>query len=341
MLPDLDAIDDDAPLFSDDMSWDDADEADDEESREPDTEDDDARPRVSDSFLELDSWEEEPRSIFRELDDIDPELSGDESWAEALLRDLEEEEKRPKPAPPRLSGREILASVPEIDDLPTPPAPGELVPQRERDADISAPLDTPPLHAGPAPAAGGSGHRHPLLPDLEPEPLELPAPRRGRHANLLYGLGCLLALLLLAGQWLHARFDSLAHGPARPALASACQWLGCELPVLQDLERIRVNNLMVREHPREANALAVDVILTNQAGFAQPYPALDLHFSGIDGELLAARRFQPREYLAGELSGAREMPPRQPVHIALELVNPGERALNYTLQLVVASNPEN
>jgi hypothetical protein len=49
---------------------------------------------------------------------------------------------------------------------------------------------------------------------------------------------------------------------------------------------------------------------------------------------VAGRRFKPEEYLGGELTGSRLMPVMQPVHIALELLDPGPRAVNYLLTVV-------
>ena len=84
-------------------------------------------------------------------------------------------------------------------------------------------------------------------------------------------------------------------------------------------------------------ALAVDAIITNQAPFPQPYPSLQLQFTDLNGAPVAGRQFRPEEYLGGELTGSRLMPVQQPVHIALELVDPGPRAVNYLLTVVANS----
>jgi hypothetical protein len=74
----------------------------------------------------------------------------------------------------------------------------------------------------------------------------------------------------------------------------------------------------------------VDTILLNRAPFEQPFPDLVLTFSDIHGQTLAARRFTPREYLAGELAGQTSMPSNQPIHLSLEIVDPGPDAVNYS-----------
>lgn len=155
-----------------------------------------------------------------------------------------------------------------------------------------------------------------------------------RWPKVLRGLGLVALLALLAGQYIHANFDTLARGPARPWLAQACQWADCALPPQSDVTQIRSGNLIVRSHPSQQGALAVDAIITNLAPFPQPYPQLQLQFSDLNGTPVAGRRFLPAEYLAGELSGAALMPTQQPVHIALELVDPGPQAVNYSLTVV-------
>ncbi len=56
-----------------------------------------------------------------------------------------------------------------------------------------------------------------------------------------------------------------------------------------------------------------------------------MRFADLNGQLLASRRFKPGEYLNGELKGQDEMPPQTPIHIALDILDPGPRAVNYSL----------
>ncbi len=143
----------------------------------------------------------------------------------------------------------------------------------------------------------------------------------------------LLGVLALTAQVFFYQFESWGRDPSlRPLYALACELLGCELPVLRDLTALRSEQLLVRSHPRLKNALVVDAIIVNEANFAQPFPALELHFSNVQGELVAGRRFQPEEYLAGELEGATMIAPRTPVRLELAIDDPGGEAVNYTLK---------
>lgn len=146
------------------------------------------------------------------------------------------------------------------------------------------------------------------------------------------GVVALLGLLALAAQIFWYQFESWGRDPTlRPIYAQVCKLAGCELPVLRDLDALRTEKLLVRSHPEFADALIVDTVIVNEAPFAQPFPALDLRFTTIDGTLVAGRLFQPEEYLAGDLAGATMMAPNTPVRLALELKDPGGDAVSYFL----------
>lgn len=83
---------------------------------------------------------------------------------------------------------------------------------------------------------------------------------------------------------------------------------------------------MVRSHPDFNGALIVDAIIYNRAPFTQPFPLLELRFADLNGQLIASRRFKPAEYLSGELAGKGEMPSQVPIHIALDILDPGPKA---------------
>jgi hypothetical protein len=73
--------------------------------------------------------------------------------------------------------------------------------------------------------------------------------------------------------------------------------------------------------------------LVNKANFTQPYPLLTLTFSNMAGQRIAQRRFLPEEYLPTHLNAAAGMMPNQPLKLALELVDPGEEAVNFEFHL--------
>ncbi|MCU1718246.1 DUF3426 domain-containing protein [Pseudomonas sp. 5P_3.1_Bac2] len=170
--------------------------------------------------------------------------------------------------------------------------------------------------------------------ELHDEPLQLDwQPAKSNWPRRLGWISLnLLAALALGGQYLWYHFDELARQDQyRPWFEQLCPSLGCTLPSKVDISQIKSSNLVVRSHPEFSGALVVDAILYNRAPFSQPFPLLEMRFADINGQLLASRRFKPGEYLAGELAGNKEMPPQTPIHISLDILDPGTQAVNYSL----------
>ncbi|AOE87683.1 DUF3426 domain-containing protein [Pseudomonas sp. TCU-HL1] len=289
----------------------------------------------------------------------------DEGWAEALL---EAEERKPAPAPepepePDLELRaepiaepanrapmepprptpaprtEPSLSMDLVEDEPGPDfslgAARDDEPEDLRD-DIDDDLDEPQA-AEPArtqPQRAEPGLRDEGLLDLNDEPLQLDWQESRRPWGRWIGwtLLNLFAAGALAIQYIGYHFDELARQDQyRPWFQQICPEIGCQLPSKVDIELIKSSNLVVRSHPEFSGALVVDAILYNRAAFAQPFPLLELRFADINGQLLASRRFKPGEYLSGELAGQAEMPPQTPIHVSLDILDPGTKAVNYSL----------
>lgn len=153
--------------------------------------------------------------------------------------------------------------------------------------------------------------------------------------EIFWGALCAVFAVLLLAQYLVFNFETLARDSTwRGVYEVACGAFGCEVPGESDVARIQGANLVVRSHPSVPGALVVDAIVYNRAPFAQPYPDLELSFSDGAGNLLAGRVFRPSEYLQGELTGSESMPPNTPVHLTLELVDPGSEAVNYEVRFL-------
>ncbi|WP_460131779.1 DUF3426 domain-containing protein [Pseudomonas sp. S1_E04] len=287
---------------------------------------------------------EEPLSASRETVKAE-----EEKWASSLFseppqeraladEDTPEEAAEPTKAPATKQRAEPSMSLltDTIDDEP----PLRSLPD---DDDLDPPLrpaanaaDEPQERAEPrrkrirSPA---SAHDD-LLQDLEDDPLHLYAQKRpsslGRR--LTWMLLVLLAAAGLAGQYIAYQFDDLARQDAyRPWFMQLCPILGCTVPSRVDIAHIKSSNLVVRSHPEFAGALVVDAIIYNRATFSQPFPLLELRFADLNGNLIASRRFKPAEYLSGELAGVSEMPSQTPIHISLDILDPGNKAVNYSL----------
>ncbi len=178
------------------------------------------------------------------------------------------------------------------------------------------------------------GIRDQALLDLTDDPLQLEWQRPKSHwgRKLAWSLLTVLALAGLAGQYVWYHFDELARQDQyRPWFQMICPQVGCKVPTKVDIGLLKSSNLVVRSHPEFKGALVVDAIIYNRASFSQPFPLLELRFADTSGQLIASRRFKPGEYLSGEIAGKEEMPPQTPIHIALDILDPGAKAVNYSL----------
>ena len=300
----------------------------------------------------------------------------DESWAEALLDELEENDEpapapksapAPVPAPPtKAPSAAPRQQTPAPTPAPAPEAPAAPVtraPAAEpvRKAEPPKPAAQPrppeprkPVKPTPPPQEDDDdtlfGGMDLFADDLNDEPVAIPTrPVRERDVAFKpqydwYGLFrwtvlSILAAAILVGQYAWFNYDHLARSPQwRPLYQQACDALGCELPSRSDISKLRGANLVVRSHPDYRNALIVDAILFNEARYPQPFPDLELRFSALDGKPVASRRFKPAEYLQGDLSGMETMPINTPLHVSLEIVDPGDSAVNYNLRLLPSQN---
>lgn len=263
-------------------------------------------PLATDNVDPLDDHRTEP-SLLAIHDDLD-----EPAHRQRLYREAEREDQHAAERFSALDG----------DDDPSGDHPGP-------DDETHEPLPPNGKRARNEPALRDQG-----LLDLTDDPLQLawqkPKPRWGRR--LLWFLLILTALGGLAGQYVWYHFDELARQDRyRSWFQEICPVIGCNLPSRVDIQQLKSSNLVVRSHPEFKGALVVDAIIYNRASFSQPFPLLELRFADTNGQLIASRRFKPGEYLSGELAGKDEMPPQTPIHIALDILDPGPKAVNYSL----------
>ncbi len=142
-----------------------------------------------------------------------------------------------------------------------------------------------------------------------------------------------LAVVLLTTlglQAVYSQWDELGQNDAmRPWLERLCQTLPCSLAMRVDLQAIRTDNLLVHSHPEFANALRVTLILRNDSPFEQALPLLNLRFTDADNIAVAQRQFSPSHYLPNDLQHLQSLPPGIPVQVALDIIDPGVKAINY------------
>lgn len=316
---------------------------------------------LSDSFRSFD--EKAPASF--DVDDEDSESqSVDESWAEAML--FEEIKPTRKTVGERLRTEEPEPPSPDIPAAPKPEwsRTSEQEPQQPKSefsahapdheapetggSDTAIPYDAPETGASREDDTGWSElSDDDLTDDLKAEPASAgnpyyglahepiavrQQPSRGWLSKTVWFLVIIGLIGGLVSQVVYFQFDRLSSIPElRPFYEKGCELAGCELNPLVAVDRIQSRKLVVRTAPEDRNSLIVDAVILNDAEFEQPFPAIGLTFSNLNGDVVAQSLFSPKEYLAGDARDLSAMPPSTPVRIAITIRDPGRDAVNYNI----------
>jgi predicted Zn finger-like uncharacterized protein len=174
--------------------------------------------------------------------------------------------------------------------------------------------------------------------DLEDDPESLV----GDHvARVTTSPGWYVAMLVLvvSGFMQFAWFNQEIYAQQveyRSWYLSVCSWINCDLPEYANADELSTSSLIVRSHPDVGEALIIDAIVRNSSRYRQRFPVLQLQFQDIENNPVAQRRFRPENYLAGELRGLGFIPGNTEVRLSLEIVDPGENALGYSLTVIPA-----
>lgn len=163
------------------------------------------------------------------------------------------------------------------------------------------------------------------------------APGRSGAGRRIAASFAVLALLAVLGlQWAYMqRVPLYERQPLlRPWLQRMCDVLQCGLPLVRAPDRIEVLERQVREHPRVADALLVDLTFISRAGEAIAYPVVELQLSDLSGNRVAGRRFAPREYLPPGTDRNKGLQPNVPQHVTLELLEPSARIVSFEFEFL-------
>lgn len=161
-----------------------------------------------------------------------------------------------------------------------------------------------------------------------PRPGDTATQAAARRERALGGAAIAALAVLLALQIVLADRERLATDPGwRPLATAVCGLLGCELPPWSEPSAIVLAAREVRPHPDRAHALQVRASFRNEARWAQAWPRLMLTLSDVDGRAVAARAFEPHEYLGAAPS--ERFLPGQSVDISLDLHEPSAATVSY------------
>ena len=307
---------------------------------------------LSDSFRTMDG---QSGTNFQDAVDDGTTKDVDESWAEAILQETAKPASKPAPEPE--PSEQAQASEPEPDDFDdsyktveptfdpsfdpdiTPDfeleaEPAQSAPQAEQADDFYEPFgndkefnfDAEDDQLGEPMAA--------TLPydNLRREPVSVRGENSGKLRTVIWSVVVLSLIGILVAQVAWFQFDRLSAIPElRPFYEKGCAIAGCELKSLINVDAIQSRKLVVRTDPDNRSQLVVNAVIINRADFEQPFPAIALTFSNLNGDVVAQSIFTPDEYLAGEGQNLSAMPKDTPVRIAIDIRDPGKDAVNYNL----------
>ncbi|HEB67409.1 MAG TPA: DUF3426 domain-containing protein [Gammaproteobacteria bacterium] len=294
-----------------------------------------APPADADRYTYVDP--EELRKEDKHIDEIIAEMNAQLTESiEPPSVSAEDEEKKRDTATPRPGGDDFESSfLANLDEVLTKPLP-----------------ETPDSAESPKPAGAGKSPVKPaevldiinpadnlnqgMVPDdAIPLPLREELVTEGTTGSpMKFGLQILLILALTATLGIQlAIFRSTEIANAlpslRPLLELVCQRVECRYNGPIDVDRIQLVSRDIRDHPARPDALLIKATLVNKAPFAQPFPDMEITLSDLTGAVVARRRFHPREYLGSYWHPFLLMRPDQPVQVTLEVLNPGQDAVNF------------
>jgi len=119
----------------------------------------------------------------------------------------------------------------------------------------------------------------------------------------------------------------------KPYLVSFCQHLPCQFTGQRDVKRIHLTSRDVRAHPDGKNTILISAIFVNNAPYNQPYPDIMITLSDLTSTVVAQRRFTPRDYLAST-NAFQLLKSGKPMHITLEVLDPGNDAVNFQFEFL-------
>ena len=301
---------------------------------------------LSDSFR---SFDERDETDYKDADTDGPDEQVDESWAEAILQDDEPASRKPsapqRPEPAPEPEPEDTSPEPEPRPAPRPELSLEEEPVFEQTGTPSSAATGPAKDSDPfddfvdesgfdfdePERPADTFHADPPFRDLRREPVAVDSGGSGVR-TIVWSVIVLGLIGVLIAQVTWFQFDRLSAIPElRPFYEKGCELAGCELKPLINVEAIQSRKLVVRTDPDNRSQLVVDAVIINRADFEQPFPAIALTFSNLNGDVVAQSLFTPEEYLAGEGRELDAMPTDTPVRIAINIRDPGRDAVNYNI----------
>ena len=154
-------------------------------------------------------------------------------------------------------------------------------------------------------------------------------------STVLWGIGFLLLTTSLLLEYLWFNRNQFIQVPEIQAeIETLCQTFECKKLSIRAPSRIELIARNIYSHPNEKDILLIDVTMRNNANFSQPYPVMQINFSDIRGNTVAARRFLATEYLPieykqGDNKQQDLLAPNTSTSITMEIQDPGKQSKTY------------
>jgi len=146
-------------------------------------------------------------------------------------------------------------------------------------------------------------------------------------------LSLVLVLVLIAQLAYFLRGPIVEAQPElRPFFEQACQSVGCEVPISQQLDALRVESSSLETDPEQPSRAKLKVSFSNRSSTVQAWPCFILRLSSLQGSPLAQRAFWPKDYLPKTKSEQAGMAPMSELEFQLDLDLGGLSASGYEIK---------
>jgi predicted Zn finger-like uncharacterized protein len=148
--------------------------------------------------------------------------------------------------------------------------------------------------------------------------------RRNRMLRISLWIASFALLISLLGQSIHLFRNQLAawFPQAKPALATACQYLDCQVNLPSQIDAVSIESSELQALVPQKNTFALTILLRNYSSTAEAWPHIELTLNDTNEKALVRKVFTPRDYLPAKQDLAKGFAANseQPVKIPFELL---------------------
>lgn len=152
----------------------------------------------------------------------------------------------------------------------------------------------------------------------------------GSYLNRIWLTGLLLGVLVLATQVVYFEGHAISQNRwIRTWLQKFCQAPHCRLPDYKNSSEVRIAQNSLKPI-KDSAGYRFSAIITNQAPFPQPYPAIRLTLLDYTGNTFAERVFSPGEYR----HSTDKLAVNQSAEVTFDIATPSTKIGGYKYQVL-------